>query len=247
MKSKKGYLMRLQRDNIASVSDRRWRTAQKTEWESFRSHRRQDKGLPPEIKFYSQDFVLGSEFFNGKSILEVGCGFASEIDSLREARFRVGIDPLAGKWRHYYRNGTNHIRGRGEQLPFKDETFDVVLCFNVLNHVQSPIASLKEIQRCLKKGGTLLLWVHVFSAPKIIRSGLRLIDIPHPYHFSDSEVSLMLQELGYNVRYHQSRKASLSPPISLIKRGLFISGLRSLGVHLFLGLHESSYICLRTV
>ena len=241
--------MRLQRHNIVSASDRRWKTAQNAERKSFRRHRREDLELPTESKFFSQSFplLLGSGFFSSKSILEVGCSPAAEIHSLREARSRVGIDPLAGEWRHLYCSSTNHIQGRGEQLPFKNETFDVVLCLNVLDHVQSPIASLKEIQRCLKKGGTLLLWVQTFSTLKIIRRGLTLIDHPHPPHFSDSDVLIMLQELGgYGLDYHQCRRASFSSAISVMRGGAIVSGLKSLSANLFLGLRESSYMCSKT-
>jgi SAM-dependent methyltransferase len=58
----------------------------------------------------------------------------------------------------------SHVRGlRNEdltQLTFADETFDHVLSFDVLEHVNDDVAALKEIYRCLKFGGTVL-----FGAP----------------------------------------------------------------------------------
>ena len=46
------------------------------------------------------------------------------------------------------------------QLTFSAETFDHVLSFDVLEHVNDDVAALKEIYRCLKVGGTVL-----FGAP----------------------------------------------------------------------------------
>ena len=226
---------------MSSTSYTRWRTAQNVEKRAF--HNRKEKTRPTESHFFSQNFILGSKFFNDKNILEVGCSPTAVIHSLKSARFRVGIDPLAGKWARFYANSTDHIQGMGEYLPFKDKSFDIILCINVLDHVQMPSVALKEIRRCLKKGGTLVLWLQTFSTSKIIRSVLNLIDAPHPHHFRDSDISFMLMEIGYGIDYHQCRRASFNSAISVIKEGLTISGLKSLFANLFLGLHESSYKC----
>lgn len=226
--------------------DRRWKAAQNAERKHFYKYAHSRKDIKPltEGQFFSQYFTLGSEFFNSKSILEVGCSPAAAIHSLKEARFRVGIDPLTNEWGHFLpRNNTHYIQGKGEYLPFTSETFDLVLCLNTLDHVQSPIATLKEIYRVLKRGGNLLLYLQTFSTLKIIRRGLGLIDRPHPHHFSDSSVFCMLQELGYSIDYHQYRRASFKTGVSIIKKRRIISGLKSLSANLFLGLRNSSYTC----
>ncbi len=43
--------------------------------------------------------------------------------------------------------------GVGEDLPFAASQFDVVVCVDVLEHVQSPAATVAEISRVLKPGG----------------------------------------------------------------------------------------------
>jgi SAM-dependent methyltransferase len=175
--------------------------------------------------------------------LEVGCSPSAAIHSLGKAHFRVGIDPLADEWTSLYENSTCHVQGMGEHLPLKDESFDIVLCINVLDHVQNPSATLKEIRRCLRKGGTLVLWLQTFSSFGVIRRALGLIDAPHPHHFSGVDVAFMLHEIGYSVDYHRCGRVSFGSTISVIKEGLIISGLKSLFANLLLGLHESSYIC----
>ena len=231
---------------MTQASDKRWIVAQRAEKKY--SHILEHTELPTESQFFSKSFPLNSEFFFGKNILEVGCSPAAEIHHLEEVHFRVGIDPLACEWKHLYRNGTNHIQGMGEYLPFKDETFDIVLCLNVLDHVQSPILTLKEIKRVLKEESVLILWLQTYTTLKIIRGGLlNQIDRPHPYHFTDSEVSFMLQKIGYSVDYHSTRRGSLKSAISVIKRGLITSGLKSLSAKLFLGLSESSFLCSKDI
>lgn len=49
------------------------------------------------------------------------------------------------------------VNGAGEHLPFRDAQFDLVVCWDVLEHVQDPTAVLHEIHRALAPGGQLLL------------------------------------------------------------------------------------------
>jgi SAM-dependent methyltransferase len=46
----------------------------------------------------------------------------------------------------------------GEELPFPEDTFDLVLSHEVLEHVDDDVACLREIVRCLKPGGRLILF-----------------------------------------------------------------------------------------
>lgn len=42
-------------------------------------------------------------------------------------------------------------------IPMEDESFDVVLCSEVLEHVPDPVRAVKELTRLLRPGGTLIL------------------------------------------------------------------------------------------
>jgi SAM-dependent methyltransferase len=55
--------------------------------------------------------------------------------------------------------------GRGEQLPFEDETFDAILSFDVFEHVQDPARVLAECRRVLKRGGRAFLVFPSFFHP----------------------------------------------------------------------------------
>lgn len=49
------------------------------------------------------------------------------------------------------------------EMPFKENSFDVVLCNHVLEHVNNDIQAMKEIQRVLRPGGWAILQVPFFS------------------------------------------------------------------------------------
>jgi len=85
-------------------------------------------------------------------VLDVG-GRIQPYRPLFEGRLRsyVAIDVI--------RTPLVDIVGCGEQVPFKDGTFDIVLCSQVLEYVPDPRVVVAEIHRVLKPGGSLLLSV----------------------------------------------------------------------------------------
>lgn len=53
-------------------------------------------------------------------------------------------------------------------LSFPDESFDLVICSHVLEHVRNDIQCMKELYRILKKGGLALLPVPIYSFEETI-------------------------------------------------------------------------------
>jgi SAM-dependent methyltransferase len=52
---------------------------------------------------------------------------------------------------------TDLVQLSGEALPFKSQSYDLVLCLDYLEHVENDDGVLQEIERVLKKGGQLVL------------------------------------------------------------------------------------------
>lgn len=50
-----------------------------------------------------------------------------------------------------------HVQGDAAMLPFRDETFDCVLCTELLEHVMEPKMAVQEMWRILKPGGMVIL------------------------------------------------------------------------------------------
>ncbi len=228
---------------MSSNTHKSWLTAQRAEkkYSSAFEHVK----LPVESRFFPEKFPLSRFSFNNKRILEVGCTPAAEIHRLEVADLKVGIDPLANEWNRLYRNGVHHIQGVGECLPFRDRTFDIVLCLNALDHVQRPVSVLREACRVLRDGGALILWLQTYSVSQGLRRLLSILDRAHPHHFEDDEVLAIVDEVGFRLSYHSSRKPSLNSVIQYLRDGgpsLIASGLKYLSARLFLGLHESAYL-----
>jgi len=54
------------------------------------------------------------------------------------------------------------IEADAKHLPFKNASFDSILCLEVLEHVDSPSKVMREMARVLKKGGVLYLTVPMY-------------------------------------------------------------------------------------
>ncbi len=103
-------------------------------------------------------------FASGAAVLDAGCGTGASLswarDELRASSIAgIDISPHAIEFCH--RRGIDAVStGSVLELPFEDERFDVVLCWDVLQHLSTDggdVRALREVRRVLKPGGAALL------------------------------------------------------------------------------------------
>ncbi|NOK63916.1 MAG: SAM-dependent methyltransferase [Chloroflexi bacterium AL-W] len=102
----------------------------------------------------------------GRRILDLGSGMGGGSVALALA----GAVPLAFEYNRAYCDITRLraarydlalpvINGVGESLPFADQSFDLAICWDVVEHVQNPEQLLAELARVLRPGGRVLLTI----------------------------------------------------------------------------------------
>ena len=91
------------------------------------------------------------------TVLDLGCGNGVSTSRLK-AKLAVGLDLSVKQLVKSRKNHpkTNFVVGDARKLPFKNESFDLVVAINMLHHVGNPQVVLKECYRVLKSGGRLL-------------------------------------------------------------------------------------------
>jgi SAM-dependent methyltransferase len=117
--------------------------------------------------FFTTHFGLDESFFEGKRLLDIGCGPRGSLEWASAAAERVGLDPLAGAYREFgiEEQQMTYVEARSEEIPFGDGYFDVVSSFNSLDHVDDLHATIAQIKRVLRPGGTFLLMTDVNHDP----------------------------------------------------------------------------------
>ncbi|MGA2667136.1 MAG: class I SAM-dependent methyltransferase [Patescibacteria group bacterium] len=99
---------------------------------------------------------------SGQSLLDLGCGTGFILE-LAAPYFKelVGVDitpaMLEVAEKKFRRKKLGHkiklIETSTDKMPFSDKSFDVVTGYTFLHHLSSPLTTIKESYRVLKKGG----------------------------------------------------------------------------------------------
>ncbi|GEM_PF-340603 len=136
--------------------------------------------------------------------LEVGCGAGWMLGALSQQGWKtVGIE----------RSVLSAVAARTTGIPVfvgdldglkPDPSFDLIILFQVLEHLQDPLGTLQQVAKLLKPGGSVVLAVpnlEGWQARVAGRSWFHL-DVPrHLYHFSKRSLFRILSQAGLAVRY----------------------------------------------
>lgn len=121
----------------------------------------------------------------GARVVEVGSG-AHGLIFYFDAQCGIGVDPLAvsyGKLFPRWQGCSPTVAALGESLPFRDQSFDVVLCDNVVDHAESPAKIVSELARVLVPGGLLYFTVNIhhplYAVAAGVHSSWRAIGLPY--------------------------------------------------------------------
>jgi SAM-dependent methyltransferase len=124
------------------------------------------------------------------TLLDVGCGAQPYRRLLGANVAYVGIDSIDAKAHFGYQTRDTRYFA-GTVWPVQSESVNVVLCAETLEHVPDPCTFLREMHRCLRPGGRVILTVP-FAA--------RWHFIPHDYwRFTPSGLSHLFTGAGFTV------------------------------------------------
>jgi dolichol-phosphate mannosyltransferase len=140
----------------------------------------------------------------GGVVLDIGCGSSRIIQDLPGA---IGMDILLPKLRFLQVQHSRLVQGNIFDLPFPADTFDAVICSEVIEHIPDHPAALAEITRILRPGGTLILgtpdygrwlwWVLEWIYGKVLPGAYAH---EHITRYTRADLSLRLKACGYTIQ-----------------------------------------------
>lgn len=123
----------------------------------------------PGVRVYSwhyrvhlAKYVFASGFVKGKEVLDVGCGvgYGSSYLLLKGAKRVIGVDASQEAIKlakaNFERTGLEFASSDATALPFKENTFDIVTCIGMIDHVDNPERVVSESWKTLRPGGYFL-------------------------------------------------------------------------------------------
>lgn len=193
--------------------DHRWKTAQNYEADWWRSFEDQfnTKPLQKLAGIISDKIEQFRSIENTANIIEVGPGPIGVVPFMNGA-VKVALDPLHDTYetigsyadlrQSAIANGTSYIYGKGEKIPYDDNSFDIYITDNVLDHVDDHKKFVSEIRRVLKTDGVAYVRVHVYHAwGRLLRNVMEMfvIDKGHPYTFSTTSLRQLFTKYRFQI------------------------------------------------
>ncbi len=100
-----------------------------------------------------------------RRILDMGCGTGGMLEPLRRFGEVEGVDASESAVRLCHERGemaVTHLTSA--ELPFPDDSFDVLTALDVIEHISDDVAAVSEVRRVLRPGGIFLATVPAHPA-----------------------------------------------------------------------------------
>ncbi|HEX7365293.1 MAG TPA: methyltransferase domain-containing protein [Dehalococcoidia bacterium] len=139
-----------------------------------------DSQLFPEVVYPDTDFLLrrmneatlqSVDAKRGELILDIGCGRGIDgVELAKKGAVVIGLEPslmmINHARNHISKNRANMslVRGVGENLPFRAQFVDKVVCKGALDHFPEPAVVIEQIALVLKPRGKAIIAVANFDS-----------------------------------------------------------------------------------
>jgi glycosyltransferase involved in cell wall biosynthesis/SAM-dependent methyltransferase/uncharacterized coiled-coil protein SlyX len=145
-------------------------------------------------------YAFASEYVGGKVVLDIasGEGYGSEM-LCRAARHVYGVDidevSVTHARRKYRAKNLEYRLGSCTEIPLSDNSVDVVVSFETIEHITDHESMMLEVKRVLRSGGTLL----ISSPEKSVYDDIN--QKPNPFHLKELSQTDFRELLGRHFKH----------------------------------------------
>lgn len=155
-------------------------------------------------------------------ILDVGCGTGANLEMLANFGESEGVDVSDDALEFCKTKGLKVHKGLAEELPFEDESFDVVTALDVVEHLDDDIGGLKEMNRVMKKSGRALIFVPAFMWLWGVQDDIS----NHRIRYTKKQIVERLEKSGFEIERATYANWTFFAPILAGRTLMKITGIK---------------------
>ncbi len=153
-----------------------------------------------------------------KRVLDIGCGAGNMFHHLARYGSVVGVDNNPRPLLIARERGYDVREGVAEELPFEDDSFDLVALLDTVEHCSDDMAVLRDCYRVCTPGGFLVVTVPAFMGLWSHNDVLN----DHKRRYTARELRGQLMRLGFRVKrmtYNNFFVFPMAAALILLRRG----------------------------
>lgn len=155
-------------------------------------------------------------------ILDVGCGTGANLEMLRKFGAAEGVDVSDEALEFCQAKNLKARKGLAENLPFENESFDLVTALDVVEHLDDDVAGLKEMRRVLRADGRVLIFVPAF----MFLWGVQDDVSNHRIRYTKRQITDRLQKVGFEIERATYANITFFAPILAGRALMKLTGIR---------------------
>lgn len=146
--------------------------------------------------------------------LDAGCGTGHNVRFLAECGNYVGIDVSIEALKFCQKNDhTCLAQANLEQLPFKDNCFDLIISLDVIEHTKNPWRVIREFKRVLNENGSILVAVPAYRFLFSVHDE----SLCHMRRYDAKDLRSLLEEAGFEIKYLSYFYCLTFLPVAMIR------------------------------
>lgn len=189
-------------------------------------------GPNPAHRWRDRKTTLGKHRQSG-TLLDLGCSSGSFLECMRSESWKLyGVEMSREEARTAEaRTGAQVFVGDVPDAPFAPDSFDIITCFDVLEHMYEPRRVMAKVREWLKPGGIFYVQVpNIDSAERrVFASYWHGLELPrHLFHYSPASLKFLAKSAGLTEVSLETRR---NPAVGTSLRYIWDDLFRAVGIN----------------
>jgi ubiquinone/menaquinone biosynthesis C-methylase UbiE len=168
---------------------------------------------------YKENIV---ERFGGKIILDVGCNTGQLVDScIRSGKKAFGVEPdFILLTNSFDQAGGRLVQSDGEALPFSSNSFDTVVLWNVLEHVEDEEMAISEALRVCRSNIIIVVPKEDDISTTLSAVTYRhYVDLSHKRYYTKDSLQVLFDKYNAQMTYYEET-SRIRPLMAYVEIGI---------------------------